>query len=108
MLVCWRGKKMTETEIWTKWESQVVNGVFPLRRFLGRSNHSVVFLTECRRQNLPNAAIKLIPEDPSQSETQLSRWRVAAGLSHPHLMGLLDGRRCKVRGGSLLFLGLAY
>ena len=43
---------MTETEIWTKWESQVVNGIFPLRRFLGRSNHSVVFLTECRAQNL--------------------------------------------------------
>ena len=99
---------MTETEIWTKWESQVVNGVFPLRRFLGRSNHSVVFLTECRRQNLPNAAIKLIPEDPSQSETQLSRWRVAAGLSHPHLMRLLDAGRCKLGGHPFLFVVTEY
>ncbi|MGH7878863.1 MAG: hypothetical protein ACREQD_05145, partial [Candidatus Binataceae bacterium] len=62
-------------EDWTKWERQVVNGVFPLRRFLGRSDHSVVFLTEYRAQNLPNAAIKLVPADPVLAEARLSQWR---------------------------------
>ena len=81
---------MTETEIWTKWESQVVNGVFPLRRFLGRSNHSVVFLTECNAQNLANAAIKIMRADSARAEAQLSRWQMIAGLSHPHLMRLLE------------------
>jgi len=99
---------MTETEIWTKWESQVVNGVFPLRRFLGRSNHSVVFLTECRQQNLPNAAIKFIPEDPAQAEAQLARWRTAAYLSHPHVMRLLDAGRCKLGGHPFLFVVTEY
>jgi serine/threonine protein kinase len=99
---------MTETEIWTKWESQVVNGVFPLRRFLGRSNHSVVFLTECRQQNLPNAAIKIIPEDPEQAEIQLARWREAADLSHPHLMQLLDAGRCRLGGHPFLFVVSEY
>jgi TonB family protein len=99
---------MTETEIWTRWESQVVNGVFPLRRFLGRSNHSVVFLTECRRQNLPNAAIKIIPEDPAHAELQLARWRAAADLSHPHLMQLLDAGRCKLGGHPFLFVVTEY
>jgi TonB family protein len=102
------GQNMTETEIWTKWESQVVNGVFPLRRFLGRSNHSVVFLTECRQQNLPNAAIKIIPEDPAQAETQLARWRAAAELSHPHVMRLLDAGRCKLGGHPFLFVVSEY
>jgi serine/threonine protein kinase len=102
------GQNMTETEIWTKWESQVVNGIFPLRRFLGRSNHSVVFLTECRQQNLPNAAIKIIPEDPAQAETQLARWRAAAGLSHPHVMRLLDAGRCKLGGHPFLFVVSEY
>jgi outer membrane biosynthesis protein TonB len=102
------GQNMTETEIWTKWESQVVNGVFPLRRFLGRSNHSVVFLTECRQQNLPNAAIKIIPEDPAQADTQLARWRAAAGLSHPHVMRLLDAGRCKLGGHPFLFVVSEY
>ena len=26
------------TEDWTKWENLVINGVFPLRRFLGKSD----------------------------------------------------------------------
>jgi len=99
---------MTETDIWTKWESQVVNGVFPLRRFLGRSNHSVVFLTECRAQNLPNAAIKIIPADPGLAEAQLSRWRSAATLSHPHLIRLLDSGRCKLGGHPFLFVVTEY
>ena len=59
---------MTETEIWTKWESQIVNGLFPLRRFLGRSNHSVVFLTEYKTQNSAKAAIKLVPADPALAD----------------------------------------
>jgi outer membrane biosynthesis protein TonB len=99
---------MTETEIWTKWESQVVNGIFPLRRFLGRSNHSVVFLTECRAQNLVNAAIKIIPADPARAESQLSRWQLAAALSHPHLIRLLEAGRCKLGGHPFLFVVTEY
>ena len=99
---------MTETEIWTKWESQVVNGIFPLRRFLGRSNHSVVFLTECRAQNLAHAAIKIIPADPARSESQLARWQLAASLSHPHLIRLLEAGRCKLGGHPFLFVVTEY
>jgi serine/threonine protein kinase len=100
---------MTETEIWTKWESQVVNGIFPLRRFLGRSNHSVVFLTECRAQNLANAAIKIIPAaDPARAESRLSRWQLAASLSHPHLIRLLEVGRCKLGGHPFLFVVTEY
>jgi hypothetical protein len=98
---------MTETEIWTKWESQVINGLFPLRRFLGRSNHSVVFLTEFRAQNLANAAIKIIPADPL-AETQLTRWRRAAGLSHPHLLRIFETGRCKLGGHPFLFVITEY
>jgi TonB family protein len=99
---------MTETEIWSKWESQVVNGVFPLRRFLGRSNHSVVFLTDCKAQKLPSAAIKIIPADAARAETQLSRWRMGAALSHPHLIRLLDSGRCKLGGHPFLFVVTEY
>src|ERR1700679_1701592 len=102
------GQTMTETEIWTKWESQVVNGIFPLRRFLGRSNHSVVFLTECRAQNLANAAIKIIPADPARAEAQLSCWQLAASLSHPHLIRTLDSGRCKLGGHPFLFVVMEY
>jgi outer membrane biosynthesis protein TonB len=99
---------MTETEIWTKWESQVVNGIFPLRRFLGRSNHSVVFLTECRARGLGSAAIKIIPADTARAEGQLSRWHLAASLSHPHLIRVLESGRCKLGGHPFLFVVTEY
>jgi serine/threonine protein kinase len=90
------------TEDWTKWESQIVNGAFPLLRFLGKSNHSVVFLTEA--EGSVNAAIKLIPADPTQADAQLSNWRAAAALSHPHLIRILDLGSCELGGYPFLFV----
>jgi outer membrane biosynthesis protein TonB len=96
---------MTEIEIWTKWESQTVNGLFPLRRFLGKSNHSVVFLTEFKAQQ---AAIKLLPEDNATAEAQLSHWQRIASLSHPHLVRILERGRCKLGGHPFLFVVMEY
>jgi TonB family protein len=93
------------TEDWTKqWERRIVNGVYPLRRFLGRSNHSVVFLTECAAQNVPQAAIKIMPANPAVTEAQLAHWKTVAGLSHPHLIRLLDSGRCQLGGHDFLFV----
>ena len=97
------------TEDWTKeWERRIVNGTYPLRRFLGRSNHSVVFLTECKAQNVAQAAIKILPADPALTEAQLSHWRRVATLSHPHLIRLLDAGRCKLGGHKFLFVVMDY
>jgi TonB family protein len=93
---------------WTKWESLVINGAFPLRRFLRRSDHSVVFLTEHEAQNLPVAAIKLIPAEPLLEDLQLSQWRTVATFSHPHLIRLLDAGRCQIGGHPFLFVVMEY
>src|SRR6202158_4683297 len=93
------------SEDWTKeWERRIVNGEYPLRRFLGRSNHSVVFLTDCKAQNLAQAAIKILPAHPALAESQLSHWRRAAALSHPHLIRLFDSGRCQFGGHKFLFV----
>src|ERR1700722_7513992 len=93
------------TEDWTKeWERRTVNGVYPLRRFLGRSNHSVVFLTECKAQNVSQAAIKILPANPALAEAQLAHWRRVATLSHPHLIRLLDAGRCQLGGHNFLYV----
>jgi TonB family protein len=92
-------------EDWTKeWERRVVNGVYPLRRFLGRSNHSVVFLTECKAQNVAQAAIKIMPADPALTEAQLAHWRRLATLSHPHLIRVFDAGSCRLGGHNFLFV----
>ena len=93
------------TQDWTKeWERRIVNGVYPLRRYLGRSNHSVVFLTECKAQDVAQAAIKILPANPALAEAQLAYWRRAATLSHPHLIRLLDSGRCQLGGHNFLFV----
>ena len=96
------------SEAWAKWEGQVINGVFPLRRFLGESDHSGVFLTEFKARNLPTAAIKFVPAIPTLADAQLSHWTAVTALSHPHLIRLLEAGRCQLGGLQFLFVVMEY
>src|SRR5258708_21195579 len=90
---------------WNRWEGQVVNGEFTLLRYLGGSERSGVFLTEVRRgERILRAAIKLIPAGGENDELQLSRWRLAVEISHPHLIAVFDGGRCEIGGVPLLYV----
>src|SRR5882757_8146001 len=90
---------------WKQWEGQVVSGKFPLLRYLGGSEYSAVFLTEFNQSERPQrAAIKLIPAGGETDELQLSRWRAAVALSHPHLISTFDEGRCEVAGVALLYV----
>src|ERR1700682_5595656 len=90
---------------WKQWEGQVVNADFKLLRYLGGSEHSALFLTEVREgERFLKAAIKLIPAGGENDELQLSRWRQAAAVFHPHLISLLDGGRCEIGGVPLLYV----
>jgi len=100
-------RRETMTEVWPKWQSEVINGAYPLRRFLGGSDHSAVFLTECKAQNVATAAIKIVPAE-RVTLAQLSHWRAAAGLSHPHLIRLLDAGLCQLGGRQFLFVVMEY
>ncbi len=101
-------RKETVTEVWPQWQGEVINGVYPLRRFLNGSDRSAVFLTECKAQNIPNAAIKIVPAERVVTEVQLAHWRTAAGLSHPHLIRLLDAGHCQLGGHQFLFVVMEY
>jgi len=95
-------------EAWKSREGQVLNGEFPLRQYLGASEHSAVFLTEHWERKLQKAAIKLIPADPRYAQLQFSRWRLAAKLSHPHLIRLFQMGRCQLSNTELLYLVMEY
>lgn len=101
-------KRVTDAEAWTHWENQVVNGVFPLRRVLGCSDHSAVFLTEYQAKNSPDAAIKFVRADALQAKGQLVQWGAAATLSHPHLVRLFEVGRCQFEGQEFLFVVMEY
>ncbi|HLZ51770.1 MAG TPA: TonB family protein [Candidatus Acidoferrum sp.] len=91
-----------------KWEGQIINGKYPLRRFLGESDHSAVFLTEYGAGEAQAAAIKLVPAESATAESQLARWNHAAQLSHPNLLRLFDSGKCTVAGHDLLYLVMEF
>jgi TonB family protein len=100
-------KRPPMSEVWTQLEGRVVNGTFPLHRCLGSSDHSGVFLTEYAAQNLPRAALKLVPAIPTLAESQLSHWHAAAVL-HPQLIRLFEAGRCQFGGLHYLYVVMDY
>lgn len=97
----------TQSELWKNWEGRVADGKFPLRQWLGGSDHSAVFLTERTGAEPQKAAIKLIPAD-SREAAQLSRWADAAKLSHPHLIRLFEYGCCQIDETRLLYVVMEY
>ena len=95
------------TNAWKQQEGQIVDGRYRLVLYLGGSDHSAVFLTE-----LPNtrerAAIKLIGADPAETDSQLSRLRRAAKLSHPHLARILESGQAQIGSAHVVYLVTEY
>lgn len=90
-------------ENWKLWESRTVNG-FPLRRYLGGSEHARAFLTERAGQQ---AAIKLFPSGPDM-DPLLSSWQKVAGNSHPGLITIFDSGRTQVDGRQVVYCVMEY
>ncbi len=96
---------MSSPAEWKTWEG-TINGKFPLRQWLGGSDHSAVFLTE-RPGTTQKFAIKLIADDATAG-WHLANWKAAAQLSHPHLMRVYESGLCRHDGMALLYLVMEY
>jgi TonB family protein len=94
------------SEAWKIWEGQAVDG-FPLRQYLGGSDHSAVYLTQLNSSGEQKAAIKFIPADTS-AYAQLAKWRVAGELTHPHLLQLIRVGRCELANTNFLYVVMEY
>jgi eukaryotic-like serine/threonine-protein kinase len=96
------------TEAATKQIGHVVDGKFRLGQFVGGNELSSVFLVDYDGQQVPKAAIKLIPADSVDAPAQLARWKRAAKLSHPHLIRLLEMGRCELDHTPMLYVVMEY
>ncbi|HKD50484.1 MAG TPA: TonB family protein [Candidatus Acidoferrum sp.] len=92
---------------WKQYEGQVINNAFPLQRYLGGSSESAVFLTQLAGPQSSKAVIKLVPESAS-ADLQLSLWRRASKLTHPNLLQLYQGGRCRLADMDLLYVVMEY
>jgi TonB family protein len=95
---------MSKPDTWKSWEGLVIKGKFPLRQWLGGSDHSAVFLTEFADQPVQRAAIKLIQVDEATAEARLSRLRATAKLSHPHLIRTFECGLCRLDGSPFVYV----
>ncbi len=96
------------SDAWARLEGHAINGVYPLLRYLGRSNHSVVFLTESAKLGKPELAIKLVPSAPALAQLQLARWRASAALIHPRLIQIFDAGQCQIGERPFLYVVTDY
>jgi TonB family protein len=91
------------SEAWRQWEGEVVEGRFRLREFLGASDHSAVFLTECG-QPAEKVALKFLEANPATVRLQLLRWERASKLSHRHLIRVLQAGLCQLGSVNMLYV----
>ena len=96
------------TESWATWQGRVINGTFALRRLLGQTDHSAVYLTDFPALSLPSAAIKFVPAMPGVADTQLANWHRAAALPHPNLSRILESGQCQQEGRAFLYVVTDY
>lgn len=94
--------------VWAGLEGHVVNGVYPLRRLIGTSDHSGVFLSQSQKPAPSEVAIKLVPVIATPAALQLSRWLAAADLAHPHLLRIFEVGKCEVDGLHYLYAVMEY
>lgn len=99
---------MSKPKTWKSWEGRVVGG-FPLRQWVGGSDHSAVFLTEIAGTPPEKAAIKLMEaESGPGTERQISRLRATTKLSHPNLIRSFQAGQCQMDGTSLVYVVMEY
>ncbi len=90
------------------WVGQIVDGKYPLVKWLGGSERSAVFATRLPGKEQRAAAIKLISPEPGAAERQVGQWKAAGELSHPHLLKLLAAGQCEIGGAQQIYAVMEY
>lgn len=85
-----------------------MDGKYPLRQWLGGSDHSAVFLTQKVGKANENAAIKLIEADGPDADRELARLRAAAKLSHPNLISIFEAGRARLDSTPVIYIVMEF
>jgi TonB family protein len=96
------------SDVWKKWEGQVVDHKFQLQRYLGSTDHSVVFLAEFHDPDPKQAAVKFISAEFGNKDEQIESWKEAAKLTHPNLIRIYGAGICKIEERDVLYVAMEY
>jgi TonB family protein len=95
------------SDVWKQYEGQVIDNKFRLRRHLGGTDESAVFLTQLADPKSQKAAIKFITAGPT-ADLQISLWLRVMQLAHPNLLRILDVGRCRIDNRDRLYVVMEY
>jgi serine/threonine protein kinase len=96
------------SEMWKKWEGQIVDQKYQLQRYVSSTDHSVVFLAECHDSEPHQVAIKFVSAEVAGKEQQLANWETASHLSHPDLLKVYASGQCRIEETDLLYVAMEY
>ena len=96
------------SEIWKRWEGQIIGQKYQLRQYVGSTDHSAVFSAEYHDPELRKAAVKFLSADIPQAEKVLADWKNAQELNHPNLLKIYSVGRCKIEDMELLYAAMEY
>ena len=96
------------SDVWKRWEGQVVDHKYQLQQYLGSTDHSVVFLAEFHDPEPRRIAIKFVSAEVAGREQQLASWETASQLSHPALLKIYGSGQCKIEDTDLLYVAIEY
>jgi len=94
------------SEIWKRWEGQVVDHKYQLRQFLGSTDHSAVFAADFRDPEPRKAAVKFVSADVPHAEQILADWKNAEQLGHPNLLRIYSVGRTTIEEMELLYVAM--
>jgi TonB family protein len=96
------------SEMWKRWEGQVIDHKYRLESLVGSTDHSVVFQAEYLSPEPRKATVKFVSADTPSREALLAAWNKAAELSHPNLQRILHAGQCNLGDMELLYVAAEY
>lgn len=99
---------MSKTESWKTLVGREIDWKFPLRDWLGGSEHSAVFLSELPGPRARKVVIKLIDVESGDANRQLAQLRAEAKLSHPHLLQIFEAGKSDLDGRPFVYSLMEY
>ncbi len=96
------------SDMWKQWEGQVADHKYQLQRYLGSTDHSVVFLAESHDPEPRQVAIKFVSADIANRDQQIAAWNNTAQLNHPNLIRIHGAGLCRIEDMDLLYVATEY
>ncbi len=91
------------TEFWSQFEEQLLDGRFPLNKYLGCFQSGAMFLSQLDGGGQQRVVVKLVSAAASDAYWLTSSWGIAHNLQHPNLVRVYATAQASLGGLRVLY-----